>query len=394
MASTRQSELDQPQRERLEVLISGEYAYTPPRRREIREATIVAIDGAQVFVDLGAKRDGMVPSRDLASLDDVYRSSLQVGDVVPISVLGTSDRHDAVLVSLKKGLAQRDWLRAERLLDSDETCQVEVAETNRGGVVVSFGLLRGFVPNSHLSSVPRGLGGDRLAQAKMALVGQTLSLAVIEVDQRRRRLVLSERVASRHRRQQILDELVAGEVRTGVVRSIVKFGAFVDLGGIDGLIHISEMDWKHVKHPSEVLNVGDELQVYILSVDRERERVGLSRKRLLPDPWHVVTENLVEGEVIEGTVTNTVEFGAFVDVGEGIEGLVHISEMPDGAGTLVSLQTGSPVKVGVLRVDPGRHRISLSMRRQTISSPMERLLVEHRSSTNALASVKYDETGP
>jgi small subunit ribosomal protein S1 len=185
---------------------------------------------------------------------------------------------------------------------------------------------------------------------------------VIEVDQKRRRLVLSERIASRHRRQQTLDELVAGEVRTGVVRSIVKYGAFVDIGGIDGLIHVSEMEWKRVKHPSEVLSVGDEVQVYILNVDRERERIGLSRKRLLPDPWLVVTDNLVEGEVIEGTVTNTVAFGAFVDVGDGIEGLVHISEIPDGDGTRAELPIGSLVKVRVLSVDPWRHRISLSMR--------------------------------
>ena len=362
MVSIGQSETDRPQRERLEVLISGEYAYAPPRRREIREATIVAIDGEQVFVDLGAKRDGIVPPRDLESLDDEYRSSLQVGDVVPVSILGISDRHDAVLVSLRKGLAQRDWLRAGRLLESGESCEVEVAETNRGGVVVSFGRLRGFVPNSHLSSMPRGLRGDRLGQTKSDLIGQTLSLAVIEVDQKRRQLVLSERVAGRHRRQQLLDELVAGEVRTGVVRNIVNFGAFVDIGGIDGLLHISEIAWKRVKHPSDVLKAGDEVQVYVLNIDRARERIGLSRKRLLPDPWHVVTDNIRVGEVIAGKVTRVVHFGAFVEVGEGVEGLVHISEMPDGDETRVHLEPGSLIRVQVLKIDPWKRRISLGMR--------------------------------
>jgi small subunit ribosomal protein S1 len=319
------------------------------------------MDEAQVIVDLGAKRDGIVPSRDLNSLDDAYRSDLHVGDVVPVSVLSVSDRQDAVIVSLRQGLAQRDWLRAERLLESEEVCEAEVTEANRGGVIVRFGRLRGFVPNSHLRSVRRGLRGEQLAEAKSALSGRTLSLAVIEVEQKRRRLVLSERVAARRQAQQLLEELVPGEVRTGVVSNIVPYGAFVDLGGVDGLIHISEMDWKHVSHPSEVLNAGDEVQVYVLKVDQERKRIGLSRKRLLPDPWHIVTENLIEGEVVEGTVTSLVAFGMFVDVGEGIEGLVHTSQMPDDGDTLVDLAPGSAVKVRVLSIDSWRRRISLSV---------------------------------
>jgi small subunit ribosomal protein S1 len=162
------------------------------------------------------------------------------------------------------------------------------------------------------------------------LVGQSLSLAVIEVNQRRRRLVLSERAARRRERQRLLQELAEGQVRTGIVRNLVDFGAFVDLGGLDGLIHISELDWRHVTHPSEVLDVGDEVEVYVLDVDRERRRVGLSRRRLLPDPWDHVTERLREREIVRGTVTNVASFGAFVDIGEGIEGLVHISEVPGG----------------------------------------------------------------
>jgi small subunit ribosomal protein S1 len=219
--------------------------------------------------------------------------------------------------------------------------------------------------------VPRGLRGERLEEKKTALIGQTLALAVIEVDHRRRRLVLSERVAGRRRRQQLLSELVAGEVRTGTVRSIVKYGAFVDIGGIDGLIHISEIDWKHVRHPSDVLNVGDEVQVYVLNVDRERERIGLSRRRLLPDPWHIVTENIRVGDVIAGQVTKVVDFGAFVDVGEGVEGLVHISEMPDGPETRVHLEPGSLIQVQVLRIDQRRRRIALSMR--VVSGPASSL---------------------
>jgi small subunit ribosomal protein S1 len=185
---------------------------------------------------------------------------------------------------------------------------------------------------------------------------------VIEVDQHRRRLVLSERVADRHRRQQLLDDLVEGETRTGVVRNLAKFGAFVDLGGVDGLIHISELAWGRVKHPREVLSAGDEVEVYILSVDRERERIGLSRKRLLPDPWTLVSERLHVDQVVTGTVTKVVEFGAFVGLGEGVEGLVHISEIPGGKTACTELEPGSSIAVRVLKINPWQRRIGLSLR--------------------------------
>jgi small subunit ribosomal protein S1 len=343
-------------------LILSDYDYTRPRRREIREATVLVVQEDRIVVDLGVKRDGVVTYRDLERLSDEYRSSLQVGDQVPVYVLDTSDAHGEIVVSLNKGLAQQDWLRAQELLESQENCEGEVTAVNRGGIVVRFGRLQGFVPGSHLTSIPRGLRGERLQQAKSALVGQVLTLAVIEVNPRRRRLILSERKAQQRQRQQLLEALTEGDVRTGTVRNLVSFGAFVDLGGIDGLIHISELDWKHVNHPKEVLSVGDQVEVYVLRVDRARERIGLSRKRLLPDPWSVVTAGLNQGDVVEGVVTHIAEFGAFVDLGEGVEGLVHVSEMPDGRQTKANLGPGSSVYVQVLRVDPHRHRISLSLR--------------------------------
>jgi small subunit ribosomal protein S1 len=213
-----------------------------------------------------------------------------------------------------------------------------------------------------LTSIPRGLRGDRLHQATSDQLGKTLSLAMIEVNQADQKLVLSERVAQRRQRAQLLAELTEGDVRTGIVRNLVRFGAFVDLGGVDGLVHISELEWRHVKHPSEVLSIGERVEVYVLDVDRERERIGLSRKRLLPDPWTTVTGGLNPGDVVQGTVADVVEFGAFVDLGQGVDGLVHISEMPDGTQTKASLAPGAPVQVRVLRIDPGRRRISLSLR--------------------------------
>jgi small subunit ribosomal protein S1 len=352
----------QQQRLALAALILQEYDYARPRPREIRKATVLAIEADRVFVDLGAKRDGLVTSRDLDLLSDEYRSSLQIGREVPVYVLDNSERRDEIIVSLNKGLAQQDWLRAQELTKSGDICEHTVTKVNRGGVVVKFGRLRGFVPNSHLASIPRGLRGERLQQAKADLVGKTLSLVVIEVEPRRQRLIVSERKARRRQRQRLWDELTEGDVRTGTVRNLVDFGAFVDLGGVDGLIHISELDWKHVRHPREVLSAGDSVEVYVLRVDRERERIGLSRKRLLPDPWLTVTYSLHHGDVVEGEVTNVVDFGAFVQVGEGVEGLVHISEMPDGEQTRDGLSSGDKVRVQVLGVDAQRRRISLSLR--------------------------------
>jgi len=351
------------------ALLESDYDYTRPRRGQVRQAVVLSVREDEVIVDLGTKRDGFVPRRDLELLDDAYRTRLQSGDRVPVCVLDTSGHRGELVVSLNQGLRQQDWLRADECLESGEICEAQVTGVNRGGVIVPFGRLRGFVPNSQLESVPRGSSGDRLRQAKSGLVGQTLSLAVIEVDQRRRRLVLSERVAGRRSRRQLLEVLTEGEVRTGVVRNLVEFGAFVDLGGVDGLIHVSELDWRHVTHPSDVLSVGDEVEVYVLSVDRERERIGLSRKRLLPDPWPRVVRRLHAGQTVDGTVTKAADFGVFVDVGEGVEGLVHVSEMPGGNVSHTDLGPGSPITVRVLEVDRWRRRIALSLRHVTQAAP-------------------------
>jgi small subunit ribosomal protein S1 len=284
-------------------------------------------------------------------------------------VLTGSDRHGELIVSLNKGLAMQGWLRAEACRESGEVCKAEVTEVNSGGVVVLFGRLRGFVPNSHLTSVRSRIRGGRLHQEKCELVGQTLSLTVIEVDRGRKRLILSQRAADWRRRQQLLDELTEGDIRTGVVRNLAKFGAFVDLGGLDGLIHISELGWKYVRHPSEVLSVGDEVEVYVLSVDRKRERVGLSRKRVLPDPWVTVTKDLDIDQVVQGAVEGVADFGAFVELGEGVTGLVHVSEIPGGSAAHPDLAPGSSIRVRVLGIDQWKRRIALSLRDVTQATP-------------------------
>jgi small subunit ribosomal protein S1 len=349
------------QHQQLSAWLQDEFDYRRPKRGEIREAMILDIGENDVIVDIGDKQDGVVPRRDLELLDKTFRAGLSVGGRVPVVILKPSDQREGILVSINMGQQQGDWLRAADLVQSGEMVEAEIVEANRGGVLVSFGRLRGFVPNSHLAMVPRGLREEQLREAKAALIGRTLHLVVIEVEQHRRRLVLSERKAGNQRRAQLLQHLTEGETRTGTVTNLAKFGAFVDLGGIDGLIHISELDWKHIEHPSEVLKPGDVVEVCVLRVDREKARIGLSRKRLLPDPWHEVTERLDVGQVVRGTVINVADFGVFVELEHGVEGLVHSSEIPPEAET-GALATGAPISVRVLEVDHDRRRIALSLR--------------------------------
>jgi small subunit ribosomal protein S1 len=344
------------------TLIEDEYAYNPPRRGRFYEAVILTIAEKGIIVDLlGTKRDGIIPSRDLEGLDQNQRASLQEGDRIPVVVLKEAGQRDDVIVSLNQGLEREDWTRARQLQDSEGIVQAPVTGVNRGGVLASLGRLQGFVPNSHLTSVPRGLCKERQQEAKARLVGQTLSLVVIEVVRRRRRLVLSERQAGRRRRTQLLGELNEGDIRTGIVCNLTDFGAFVDLGGIDGLIHVSELDEGYVKHPGDVLQVGQEVQVYVLDVDKERERVSLSRKRLLRDPGLQTAIALPAGELVKGTVTAVSPFGLFVDIGQSVEGWVPMAELPKESSQLAKVEPGSQVTARVLEVDERQRQIALRL---------------------------------
>ncbi len=343
------------------LLVEGEYAAKRPHRGDVYEATILSMGEHDILVTADGKQDGLIQEQDLEGVDESYLRHLQVGEKIPVRVVRIPLNRSGVLVSLKQGLEHQDWIVAEELMGSQETLSVDVIDTNRGGVLVSFGRLQGFIPNSHLTSIPRGVQHDQHADLKKRLVGRSVAVAVIEVNPRRRRLILSERAAARQRRQELLQELHEGAIRMGIVSNLVDFGAFIDLGGIDGLLHVSEISWDHVDHPRDVLDVGDTIEVYVLSVDRERERISLSRKRLLPDPWAQVTDGLHRGDVIDGTVTHVTDFGAFVSVGRGVEGLVHVSEMPMGGQTLTGLAPSTDVKVQVLYVDPLQQRISLKL---------------------------------
>lgn len=265
----------------------GSLEQTTLHRGQVYEAVVDTVHPDAALVHLPrSQRQGFAPARDLRQLDAKFRGTLEEGDHVPVRVLKDPGSPGDFVVSLdqtttgKTKSPEEDWARAEELMTSGEEFEAKVTGFNHGGVVVAFGQLEGFVPNSHLERT-----GSRDRQAKARLVGQSISLAVLEVDRSNRRLVLSQRAVGDSDKEQILSQLEKGQVHTGVVRNLVNFGAFVDLGGVDGLIHISELDWSHVNHPSDVLSVGDEVEVYVLDVDRERSRISLSRKYLLPRPW-------------------------------------------------------------------------------------------------------------
>jgi small subunit ribosomal protein S1 len=339
----------------------------PLHRGQTVEGEIIKLEDNLAIVDVGAKRDAIVPPEEMDEVDESFLESLDEGDNVYVYVVRTPIGDEELLVSLEKGLREQDWERASECLESQEVLELSVTGKNKGGLLVGFGRLQGFVPNSHVPRLRRLRNQGALAGQKAGLIGEELLLKVIEVDRRRRRLVMSAKEAQKEVRERRLLELKQqeGETITGQITNLVSFGAFVDLGGLEGLIHVSEIAWKQVNEPAEWLTPGEDVEVLILSVDIEKERVSLSRKALLPNPWETFALKHSEGDLVEGVVTNVVDFGAFLYVEEGIEGLLHVSEMhgtQDFAPQDV-LYPDDRVLVRILRIDPEQQRLSLSQRR-------------------------------
>ena len=349
-------------------LFEEEYDYKHPKRGSIRQAVVLSIEPHQIVVDVRAKRDGIVPEGDLVRLRESELSAIEVGAEIPVYVLSPQDNDGNVIVSVNMALVHQDWLRAEEFLESGEIHEGKVSNCNKGGVIVPFGRISGFVPASQLVDMPRRLSHERKMARLSEFIGETLPLKVIEVQRIRRRLIFSERVAQRQwceqQKQQLMNELYEGEVRRGIVSSLCNFGAFVDLGGADGLVHISELAWHRVRHSREVLSVGDEVDVYVLRLDHERGRIGLSIKRLLPDPWTLVDDKYQVGQVVQGKITNVVAFGAFARLELGVEGLIHISELAEGRIGHPSsvVKKGDELTLRIISINAERRRIGLSLR--------------------------------
>jgi small subunit ribosomal protein S1 len=351
-----------------------DYDYQLPKRGQIIQGKILRVEEDAVFMDVGAKRDAIVPHTDLDRLTEDLIQSLEKGNEIPVYVLKTPTGDEELLVSINKGLEQKDWDRAEVLLEEDETVELDVVGYNKGGLLVQFGQLQGFVPNSHVPSLRYGGNQSQIESRKAKKVDDRLLLKVLEVNQQRRRLIFSAKAAQKEQRRRLLENLEVGSIVEGRVANIVKYGAFVDLGGgVSGLLHVSELAWHRVDHPSEELSVGEELEVQIQDVDVDRERVSLSRKAVLPNPWDTIEERYNIGDLIAGRVTNVEDFGAFVEVQSGVVGLVHVSEIEIyGPATIKDIvRPGDEVLVRIIDIDPYEERLSLSLRRVTSEEQIE-----------------------
>jgi small subunit ribosomal protein S1 len=273
-----------------------DYQLDVPARGEIRTGTVVSVNRGEVLVDIGAKSEGVVDTRELEQMTSRERARLLVvGNPISVYVVNPEDRQGNIVVSIAKAEEEMDWRRAEELLESQELLEGKISGFNKGGLLVQMGQLRGFVPASQLDNIRRDIGEGATPEDRWGhLMGDPIQCKVIEVDRGRNRLILSERAAMKEWREsqkdRLLDRLQEGEICKGRVINLADFGAFVDLGGADGLIHLSELSWKRVSHPREVVNVGDEVKVYVLNVDRDRRRIGLSLKRLEADPWLAIEE--------------------------------------------------------------------------------------------------------
>jgi len=354
------------------------YGLDSPRRGEVRTGTIARITESDILVDIGYKSEGLIPSRELERLPQERRDELVVGTEVTVYVLRSGGTDGTVLLSIARAEEEQDWLEAERLLKTKEIFEGTVSGYNKGGLIVKLGRLRGFIPASQVSMARRWRAdGDSAEQRWGKMVGEPIVSKVIEVERKRNRLILSERAAAREARdvlkERLIEELQPGEIRTGHVISLADFGVFVDIGGADGLVHTSEISWKRISHPREILKVGQEVQVKVLGVDSEQKRISLSMRELEEDPWETIVKQYREGQLVEGTITKLTKFGAFaslkaVDDYE-LEGLVHISELSDRhiVHPREVVNENETLTLRVIKVDRKRRRIGLSLKK--VDSP-------------------------
>ena len=341
-----------------------------PQAGEIRTGVIASISSSQILVSIGAKSEGVVSGRELDQLSAEEREALQVGQEVHVYVVNPEDANGNVVLSWKRAQEQLSWENVEKLLASDNVIESKIIGFNKGGLIAGVEGLRGFVPSSQISAMRRSQStGETPEQRWQKMIGQPITVRVIEVDRERRRLILSERAASTESRQSIkervIEELEEGKTYTGRVTSLANFGAFININGADGLVHLSELSWDHIEHPREVLEVGQEVKVKVINVDRDKKRIGLSVRALQSDPWKSRVEKYSVGQLVEGVITRLTKFGAFARLEGDIEGLIHISEIAEHRieHPKEVLKEGEVKSLRVIRIDPEQHRIGLSLRK-------------------------------
>ncbi|MBI4322469.1 MAG: DUF2110 family protein [Chloroflexi bacterium] len=343
--------------------------YRNPQRGDVLEGVVVRIDKDGILVDIGTKSEGIIAGNEVQNLGPEALEEIKVGDELLVYVVQPENQNGHVVLSLTRARAEKGWRIVQKQFDDGESVQAEVIDFNRGGLIVNIDGIRGFVPVSQVVGLRRdGAGEGEIEQKMAAMVGRRLHLKVIEVNRSRNRLILSERGAVQamraQRKDQLLTELQEGEIRHGRVTSICDFGAFVDLGGADGLVHLSELSWSQVSHPSEVVQVGGEVDVFVLGVDREKKKIALSLRRSQPGPWTRIAEKYKVGDLVTGTVTKLASFGAFARIEDGVEGLIHVSELAEGRVPHPRnvVKEGDNLTLRVIRIDPSKRRLGLSLK--------------------------------
>ncbi len=355
----------------MEALLASTSAPISIKRGDVVEGVIVRIDQDEILVDIGLKSEGVLSTKELPTSGYGSFSELHLDDKVLVYVIQPETQEGHAVLSLKRANTERQWRIAEEQYKNGELLRAKVIDYNKGGLIVDVAGIRGFVPISQILNLKReevASGGEsqETAAKLQSMKDKELQLKIIEINRARNRLILSERLAvqewRQRRREELLDELKPGEVRKGIVSNLANFGAFVDLGGADGLVHISQLAWSRVNHPSEVLHVGQEVEVQVLSVDKDKKKIALSIKRAEVDPWTTVEQRYTPGQVVTGVVTKIAPFGAFARIEDGIEGLIHLSELTPGQDPKSILHEGAQLQLRILRIDAERRRLGLSLR--------------------------------
>lgn len=353
-----------------DLLESEEYTVDLPQRGEIRTGVIASIAPSQILVSIGAKSEGVIAGRALDEISPETLKTFETGQEIEAYVLNPEDKNGNVILSYTRAIEMKAWETVVKMEKEETVYEGKIGGYNKGGLLVDVDSLRGFVPASQVSPVRRSQAIGKTPEQRWGkMVGEPISVRVIEVDQERRRLILSERAASNETRQEIkervIEDLEIGKTYTGRVTSLANFGAFVNINGADGLVHLSEISWERVKNPSEVLEVGQGVDVKVISIDEDKNRIGLSVRQLQDDPWKKRIEKFQVGQLIEGTITRLVKFGAFARIDEDVEGLIHISEISDHRveHPKEELKEGDVINLRIIRIEPERRRIGLSLRK-------------------------------
>lgn len=360
----------------MEILLQQELNL--PAAGDIRKGWVIERRNNEILIDIGAKSEGIIPAKEVESLDAATLEELAIGNEVSVYVVDAEDQNGNIILSYVRAAQEKDWLVAQKLHEKQEAYRGVVIGHNKGGVLVKVGQLRGFVPNSQLDLdhfPQRQISPEQLRK----LMGKPITVKVLEVSRERSRLILSERAASRERREAQRTELLAriapGDEFEGRVVNITDYGAFVDIGGIEGLVHVSELSWKRVKDPSSILKVGNEVKVAVISVDQDKQRIALSMKRLEADPWTEIDDMYREGQLIEATITKLTKFGAFARLTDDyeLEGLIHISELAEEHVNHPRdvVKPEDVVTVRIIRVDSEQRQLGLSIKQVSSSKYLE-----------------------